>query len=382
MKSTLLFLTFIFYLNFLSRVIVGPLLPGLEQDMGLTHAQSSSLFMLLSTGYFIAIVGSGFVSARIGHRNTISLSAILIACGLFFTSFASTLGQLQVGLLGMGMAAGLYLPSAIAVISSEFHKDAWGRAFSVHELAPNLAFVSAPFVVALLLESYPWQLMFRTQALLLGTAGFLFFIFSRGRRERGTAPDLVSLGKVFRARGIFMLIFMFSMGILGTLGVFNLLPLFLVNVHNMSEASANALTGFSRIATVAAAIAGGWMADRLGPFRTMGLVLVTSGLLVIGMAFSSGLVLKACIFLQPVMAVCFFPAAFAGLSSLVKEELRNLVISVVVPLAYVAGGGGIPWFIGFMADMHRFRLGVAIAGILMVASSVLSLRVNAVSSRG
>jgi len=309
MIRLLVFLTGIFYLNFLSRIIIAPLLPFLERSMGLSHAQSSSFFMLLSSGYFLAILGSGFVSARIGHRNTISLSALLIACSGFLTSFASSFIGVRLGFFCMGFSAGLYLPSAIAVISAECPRRVWGRAFSVHELAPNLAFVTAPFVVALLLDIYTWQMMFRFQAAVLGIMGILFFFFSRGSTQYGTPPDFSGLRRIMHTRGLVVMTAMFSMGILGTLGVFNLLPLFLVNVHGMSDVAANSVTGFSRIATLAAALTGGWISDRLGAVGTMGGVLGISGMLVLFMGFASGKLLYACVFLQPVIAVCFFPAA-------------------------------------------------------------------------
>jgi NNP family nitrate/nitrite transporter-like MFS transporter len=297
----------------------------------------------------------------------------MIAISVFFTSFASSLPGLRGGFFCMGFSAGLYLPSAIAVISGECPRRAWGRAFSVHELAPNMAFVTAPFIVALLLDIYPWQTMFRFQAAILGAVGILFFLFSRGRMEYGTPPDIAGVRRVVHVRGFGVMIVMFSMGIAGTLGVYNLLPLYLVSVHGMSEVAANSVTGFSRIATLAAALTGGWIADRMGAVRTMGAVLAASGMLVAAMGFVTGNLLYACVFLQPVIAVCFFPAAFSALSSLVPADLRNLVISLVVPLAYVTGGGGIPWFIGYLADMNSFSLGVSLAGLSMAAGGGLSV---------
>ncbi len=373
MIRLLVFLTGIFYLNFLSRIIIAPLLPYLETSMGLTHAQSSSFFMFLSSGYFLAILWSGFVSSKIGHRNTISASAMLIGCSVFLTSFGSSIVEMRGGFFCMGFSAGLYLPSAIATISSECPRKIWGRAFSVHELAPNLAFVTAPFIVALLLNRYPWQVMFRFQAVILIAAGVLFFLISRGRMYKGTPPDLSRIRQVVRTPGFAVMIAMFSMGIAGTLGIYNLLPLFLVNVHGMTDVAANSVTGFSRVATLVAALTGGWLADRLGAVRTMGGVLGVSGMLVIIMGIATGNLLYACVFLQPVVAVCFFPAAFSALSSLVPADLRNLVISLVVPLAYVAGGGGIPWFIGWLADTGHFSLGVSLAGGFMATGAGLAL---------
>jgi NNP family nitrate/nitrite transporter-like MFS transporter len=53
---------------------------------------------------------------------------------------ATTLWLIQCGLVVLGFAAGFYLPSAIATITSLVDKRHWGKAIAIHELAPNLAF--------------------------------------------------------------------------------------------------------------------------------------------------------------------------------------------------------------------------------------------------
>ncbi len=363
----------IFYLNFLSRIISAPLLPYLERSMGLSHAQSSSIFMLLSSGYFIAILCSGFLSSRINHRNTIALSAVMIGISVGLTSFSTGIAGLRLGFFAMGLSAGLYLPSAVAVISSEFPKGIWGRVFAFHELAPNLAFITAPFLVALLLDACSWQVILRGLSLSVTAAGIIFFLLSGDSSASGTVPDMDGIREVIRSLGVVPMIAMFSMGVLGTLGIYNLLPLFLVNVHGMTEVSANEITGFSRLATVLAALTSGFVADRAGAWRTMAGVLILSGALVVIMSFVAGNLLYAAVFLQPVIAVGFFPAAFSVLSSLVSETRRNLVISLVVPLAYVAGGGALPWFTGWLADMGMFRAGFGVSGVLMAAAGCMAM---------
>ena len=74
----LFLLTLLFFMNFMARIVQAPLMPAIEKDLDITHAEAGSLFLTLSIGYFIGLMGSGFVSARITHRRTMVLS---IACG-------------------------------------------------------------------------------------------------------------------------------------------------------------------------------------------------------------------------------------------------------------------------------------------------------------
>ncbi|MFO8091006.1 MAG: hypothetical protein R6U13_14295, partial [Desulfatiglandaceae bacterium] len=67
----LLLMTSLFYVNFMARISLAPLLPAIEQDLGFSHGESGALFLLVSAGYFITVIFSGCVSARVKHRGTI-----------------------------------------------------------------------------------------------------------------------------------------------------------------------------------------------------------------------------------------------------------------------------------------------------------------------
>ena len=51
---------------------------------------------------------------------------------------------MRTGLYALGLAAGLYMPSAIATITALVDQRHWGKAIAIHELAPNLAFFTGP----------------------------------------------------------------------------------------------------------------------------------------------------------------------------------------------------------------------------------------------
>ena len=111
--SPLLILTSIFFINFIARIILAPLMPKIENELNLAHADAGSLFLLISIGYFLTLLGSGFFSSRHTHRKTIILSSAVLGVALLGTSFSSGLWGIRIGMLILGMAAGLYLPSGI-----------------------------------------------------------------------------------------------------------------------------------------------------------------------------------------------------------------------------------------------------------------------------
>ena len=91
--SPLLFLVVIFYLNFTSREVLGPLLPVLENELGLGHGQAGSLFLVIQLGYCLGLLGSGFMASRLNYRRTILASTI--AVGLSLAAVLQSTGLLE-----------------------------------------------------------------------------------------------------------------------------------------------------------------------------------------------------------------------------------------------------------------------------------------------
>ncbi len=369
--SALIALTAIFYLNFFSRVIFSPLLPSIEQSLSLSHGTAGAFFLILSCGYFISLVGSGYISSKLSHKKTIILSMLAISASLFLIASVTTLIYLQCAFFIMGMAAGIYLPSGISTISALFSQNKWSRAFAIHELAPNLAFLTAPLFSSLFLSQLNWPQTIFILAIATFLSALFYMRFGQGDDLYGEPPNLANCNAILFQKNFILLALLFSMGITGTIGVFNVLPLFLVNIHFITLQDANLVVGLSRIASLFSALAGGWLADRFGNRRTIGGVLLLSGIATVCIGLIHGTSLIIWIYVQPVLAVCFFPAGFALLSRLGTVETRNVVISLAVPLAFVLGGGLLPALVARMADANLFHTGLIMMGIFISFGSVL-----------
>ncbi len=369
--TSLFLLAVIFYLNFFSRIVFAPLLPVMEMDLGLSHGQAGSFFLILSCGYFVALAGSGYISSILGHKQTILISMLAIAASLLLMSMAPSLTLLRTGFALLGMAAGIYLPSGIATISELFSPANWGRAYGVHELAPNLAFLTAPLLTALLLPRFPWQSILLVPAATTLAAALFYGLFGQGARLRGAPPNLDHCRVLLRLPSFWLMTLLFSMGIAGTLGVYSVLPTFLVAVHHLTEQDAGILVGLSRTSTLVAALLGGWLADRFGCRRTMATVLLLTGVstLVLGLAATE--TVRLWVWLQPLLAVCFFPAAFALLAKIGPALIRNVVVSLTVPPAFVIGGGVVPALITRLADQGNFGLGLVLTGFFICCGLLL-----------
>ena len=363
----------IFLLNFTGRVILAPLLPTVEADLGITHAQAGMFFLFISAGYLTAMSGAGYVSARLTHHRTIVLSFALLGLATLAVAQASTLTGMRLGLFAMGLGAGLYLPSAIATITSLVTRPHWGKAISIHELAPNTSFLAVPLLGQLLLRSLTWRSILVCFGTVTFLASGLYALFGRGGRFPGEPPVPAVVWRFLKDPMLWSVLFLFIIGVAITLGVFTMLPLYLVSTRGLGEGWANTLVGLSRAACPVLALVAGWCADRFGVRRTLSVTLGLSGVTA-GMV---GLVptpwVAVAVFLQPVTAVGFFPAGFTALSTLGDARTRGTAVSLVVPMAFVVGGGGVPWFLGLCGDLGAFDMGFVWVGILTLAGAGVAL---------
>ncbi|MBP8645664.1 MAG: MFS transporter [Syntrophobacteraceae bacterium] len=367
----ILFLTAIFFLNFIARIIPSPLMPAIEKDLQLDHGQAGSLFLLMASGYFISLMGSGFVSHYLHHRKTILLSSTALGMTFLLTCFSRDLQSLGTGLFLVGMASGLYLPSGIAAITSLVSPRHWGKALSIHELAPNLAFVCAPLFSELVLSRFSWRGML---GLVGGASMFLglaFARFSHAGDFPGQAPSFRALKPLLKQPSLWIMVFLYGIGISGSQGIYSMLPLYLITDHGMSQGRANTLVALSRVTTPLLALVGGWCSDRFGLRRTMAVSLLLTGLSTIGLGLAPSCRIVPLIFLQANLSVCFFPAALAAISLLGPPSSRNVVISLIISLAFLLGAGGVPTLIGIMGTLGSFSPAISLVGVLSLPAAAM-----------
>jgi NNP family nitrate/nitrite transporter-like MFS transporter len=369
----ILFLAGIFFLNFLGRIILAPLLPTIEKDLSLGHSEAGSLFLLISLGYFISLLGSGFVASRLMHRRTLIVSATAIGLALLGISSSDSLFGISVGLVLLGLAAGLYLPSGISTLTSLISPSQWGKALAIHELAPNLAFVAAPLLSEVLLQWFSWRGILAVMGIASMVAGMTFARFGTGGRFAGDAPSVTSFRTILVKPAFWIMTILFSLAITGSLGVYAMLPLYLVTERSMDQYWANTLVAVSRVSGLGMAFLAGWATDRFGARKIMAAVFLLTGTMTFLLGVTKGSWMVLIVFAQPMLAVCFFPAGFAALSCIGPSSSRNVAVSLTIPLAFLIGAGAIPAGIGIMGDTVSFAFGFALVGVFILMGFLLSL---------
>jgi len=364
-------LTGIFFLNILLRVVLAPLLPVIEAELGFNHTVSGSLFMMIALGYAMGLFGSGFVSAHLTHRRTIVIAAVAGGCALFFIAASHSLWAIQLGLVFLGVATGLYLPSGMTTITAAIRSVHWGKAIAFHEFAPSFAFILAPFIVEGLLMICRWQEILILIGAISLILGLVFLRLAPGGDFTGEAPTLGNIRLLIGKPAFWIMVVLFSLAIGSSMGIYSMMPLYLVAERGIDRELSNMLIGLSRIPLLIMGLAAGWVSDRIGPKPTIAVAILFIGLMTILLGLLPGRWVMLMVFLQPMLTVSFFPAGFTILSRIVPPRARNLSVSLTMFISYLIGAGVFPTIIGIFGDKGAFGMSFILLGSLMILSIFL-----------
>jgi NNP family nitrate/nitrite transporter-like MFS transporter len=167
------------------------------------------------------------------------------------------------------------------------------------------------------------------------------------------------------------MIILFALAMGGSVGIYAMVPLYLVTERGLDKELGNTLLGLSQISGLFMAFFSGWITDRIGEKRAMAITLSIAGLATVLLGALSGGWLKVIIFFQPAFFFSFFPAGFSALSHIVQPNLRSIAASFGTPMAFVLGGGILPAVVGYMGQTTSFSMGIILAGFLIMAGPLL-----------
>jgi len=369
--GSIIFIAFLFFLGFISRFIFAPLMPIIEQEQGITHSQAGSLFLMMSIGFFIAQVCSGFLASRINHRGNLIVSGMGVGLALLVYNISGSLWTIRGIMIMLGMAAGLHLPSAIATITAMVQREDWGKALAIHQLAPPLSLISGPLVVAFFLQFLPWKGLLTIIGIVAILATAACFRYGQQGGFPGDSPRLELIKTVFSHRSYWILILLFALGIGASVGIYTMLPLFLITEHGIDPEWANLLVGLSQISGLFMTFVSGWVNDKIGTKKAIAAAMILAGVATILLGTMPRPWVVVIIFIQTALITSYFPPAFAALARIVHPNLRSVATSITTPPAFLIGGGLLPTAIGYMGQTVSFGLGIALTGGLVVIGAIL-----------
>ena len=358
------------FVNFSCRTIIAPLMPVIEDELFISHALAGSVFSFLSAGYTASLLLSGPLSSRIGYKRSILLGFFILVISVFSLKYTNSYLYLIIVALLIGLGAGVYLPSAMPLLTSIFRYHQWGKAIAFHESAASFSIFSIPILATLALHFFYWRNLFFILSSAILLAGLAFWKFSpdvRPPEESQTGFLAVLSRKDFWIIGI-LWVFAASNG----LGLYNMIPLFLVKENGMAMETANTIFGISRIGGLLMAIMSGFLVDTYGVKKILFFILLITGLSTIFISIAPSVpILIAALILQATFSTGFFPVTLVAISKITDMNERSTFTGATIAIGVIFGLGLSPFLLGLAADKWSFHAGIFILGALTVISCTL-----------
>jgi NNP family nitrate/nitrite transporter-like MFS transporter len=362
----------LWFLNFSSRAVFSPLLPIIEEELKLSHAMAGSFFVFSSVGYTVTLILAGFLSPRFGHKRIIIAGFLVIAIGHFFLGGAKTYWALALSILLMGFGSGVYVPSMIPIITATFEHQKWGKAIALHDTGASFSIFAIPILVAFFLRFFYWKTLFFVLGGACLAAVFWFWLFSPDPRAK-EEESLRFLDILWRT-DFWVMVILWVFAAATAMGVYSVIPLFLVAERGMSLEMANTIFGISRFGGIFVSLSAGVLADRYGARKILFFTFLLTGVSTMGLAMARQFyLLVGMLFLQASVPLAFFPVGLMAISRLTNFKERSIFTGASMAFGVIAGLGLTPVALGAVADAWNFEIGILVLGILTIFS-VLPLK--------
>lgn len=366
----LLLLWSLWFLNFSTRTVLSPLLPIFEKDLHISHALAGSVFLFMAVGYTCSLLVSNWITPRIGFKKSIVIGFIVLIIALFFLVFTETYWGLGAVAFFLGFGGGLYLPCALPLLTSTIHPDKWGKAIAFHETAATFSILVMPLLAAVALRFFHWAALVVTLSALCAAMTIVFLIRSPDPRPKKEVKS--PLFQVLQRRDFWIMSTLWSFAAAGGLGIYNLIPLFLVNEKGVPLELANSIFGLSRIGGLIVTLLSGFLIDRFGVKRILLVSLLASGFSITGIALANSFpLLVAMLISQATFMPVFFPAGMVSISKLTNFGDRSAFTGATIALGVVFGTGIVPTLLGAVADVWSFQAGMMVQGLLTMGICLL-----------
>jgi NNP family nitrate/nitrite transporter-like MFS transporter len=360
-----------FDISFMVWVLLGPLAPFLGEDLGLSPSQQGLLTAIPLLGGSLFRPPLGMLADRIGARRTGILGLVLTLVPLAIGwRFAST--PLHLYALGFFLGiAGASFAVALPLASRWYPPEYQGLAMGIAG-AGNSGTLLATLFAPRIAERYGWAATFGIAMVPVALVLMLFACLAKDSPTRVAPASLRTYGRVLRESDTLWLAFLYCLTFGGFVGFASFLTTFFHEQYALSRVSAGDLTTLVVIAGSLLRPVGGWLADRVGGYRLLVLLLGTVALCVGAVAL-----------LPPVRIAVALLVVGVGLLGMGNGAVFQLVpnrfpdrIGIVTGVVGAAGGLGgffLPSALGLVRDVTgSYALGLfACAGGFVIGTVVL-----------
>ena len=381
-RTALALLTALNLLNYIDRSVLNAVQPLIQNEFHVSDAQIGRLTTVFLIFYTLAAPVMGPLADRYSRRPIIALGAFAWSGVTLLTAFVHSYHALLLRHTLVGVGEASFVTISPTFVADLFPETKRGRVLGVFYLAIPVGFALGYLVGGYFGTRYGW----RTPFYVAGVPGFLLatiLLFmpepERGQfdslsetPERGTVLGLAR-NPAFLTATLGMAMMTFAQG-----GLLVWMPTFLSRMRGYSLLDANKLFGLIiAVDGTVAALAGGWLGDRLLLRTRSAYYLVSAASMGIGIPvmavalFTRGPTMVPGIALAGFLLLLNTAPLNAAIINSVGAHIRATAIAVNLFVIHFLGDAFSPWLIGKVSDRSSLETGFVSTVVATAVSSAI-----------
>lgn len=159
-------------INYVDRQIIGILKPLLEKEFGWNEIDYSNIVFAFQVAYALGLVSVGAIIDKLGTRLAFALAVVVWSLAAIGHAFARSVMGFSVARFVLGFGEAANFPAAIKTVAEWFPKKERALATGIFNSGTNIAALSTPIVVPMIVAAMGWEWAF----IITGALGFAWLI--------------------------------------------------------------------------------------------------------------------------------------------------------------------------------------------------------------
>jgi predicted MFS family arabinose efflux permease len=369
--------------NYGDRTAISSVFPLLRTEFGASDVELGAIGTSFLWAYALASPFAGAIADRFPRSRIIAATLAAWSLVTLVTAFASSISQILVSRVVLGIAEAAYLPAAIALIADYHASDTRATAIGFHTAGLTFGLIAGGAGAGYMGEHYGWRMSF----LILGIGGlalaaFAFFYLRDNRQPaepvQPAPPFLQSIRILLRIPSYLIILAEAMTVAIGTWIFLNWLPLFFKETYNLSLAAAGfAGTFMLQGAATIGLIIGGYVSDWFAGWKPRRRMMMMAVCYALSAPFLLTFLTAPQLMLLNTSIFCFSFLQRMGacnetplLCDLLAPRVRSTAIGLMNACNCLAGGAGI-LLAGYLKS--SFGLAGIFAGISVIMAAVAVL---------
>jgi predicted MFS family arabinose efflux permease len=392
-----LLLWFLYFFDYVDRMVVVSLFPFLKADWGLTDAQCGAM---VSAVYWAIILFSFPISIiidRWSRKKSIGIMAVLWSAATAACALTKNFGQLFAARTAIGIGEAGYAPGGTAMISALYPEKKRAFMVGIWNASIPIGMAAGIIIGGFIASHWGWRHAFGIVALPGLVIALLFFFIKdyktvglettvdRRQAEKESAPAAKKMSKrdIVRAfagtPSLLLTYFGFAGMMFTSISMSTFLPTYFQRVQGFPLQKATLLASGIMLTSIVGSPLGGWIADTWMKQRIQARLLVpslsallTAILFLVGFhVLSWGMVQYGIFLLAGIASIAWASSAIAVTQDVVHPGLRAVSYALCVITQNLLGSALGPVVTGALSDRYGILTALKIASALALISCIL-----------